>query len=163
MTFTMSLRVIEITSLKMKKTIQEYQNEIANFQKYYKDVTDIDDYPALIRWLNERKDSYTWDNDLDFESLKKSLLSSIEHSVEELQNKVQELLDSNKSELNLIDETDKAQDDSQEFEAKKTAMSKLKFGESLTIEHDCKNLMEIKIQTDKGSKTLHFKLPQSKE
>ncbi|GAA6988474.1 hypothetical protein ID0090_10250 [Helicobacter pylori] len=80
-----------------------------------------------------------------------------------MQNKVQELLDSNKSELNLIDETDKAQDNSQEFEAKKTAMSKLKFGESLTIEHDCKNLMEIKIQTDKGSKILHFKLPQSKE
>ncbi|WRD16473.1 hypothetical protein E5K62_02470 [Helicobacter pylori] len=45
----------------------------------------------------------------------------------------------------------------------KTAMLKLKFGESLTIEHDCKNLMEVKIQTDKGSKTLHFKLPQPKE
>ncbi|TPH47744.1 hypothetical protein FIM73_03065 [Helicobacter pylori] len=42
-------------------------------------------------------------------------------------------------------------------------MSTLKFGESLTTEHDCKNLMEIKIQTDKGSKTLHFKLPQPKE
>ncbi|GHS48186.1 hypothetical protein JP0126_09340 [Helicobacter pylori] len=46
---------------------------------------------------------------------------------------------------------------------KKTAMFTLKFGESLTIEHDCKNLMEIKIQTNKGSKTLHFKLPQPKE
>ncbi len=42
-------------------------------------------------------------------------------------------------------------------------MFTLKFGESLTIEHDCKNLMEIKIQTNKGSKTLHFKLPQPKE
>ncbi|MFP6233329.1 hypothetical protein ACLGCT_01030 [Helicobacter pylori] len=63
-----------------EKTIQEYQNEIANFQKYYKDVKDIDDYSALIHWLNEHKDSYTWDNDFDFESLKKSLLSSIEHS-----------------------------------------------------------------------------------
>ncbi len=39
----------------------------------------------------------------------------------------------------------------------------LKFGESLTIEHDCKNLMEVKIQTDKGSKTFYFKLPQPKE
>ncbi|WP_154510258.1 hypothetical protein [Helicobacter pylori] len=48
-------------------------------------------------------------------------------------------------------------------EAKETAMFTLKFGESLTIEHDCKNLMEIKIQTNKGSKTLHFKLPQPKE
>ncbi len=38
-------------------------------------------------------------------------------------------------------------------------MFTLKFGESLIIEYDCKNLMEIKIQTDKGSKTLHFKLP----
>ncbi|WP_157808108.1 hypothetical protein [Helicobacter pylori] len=46
---------------------------------------------------------------------------------------------------------------------KKTTMFTLKFGESLTIEHDCKNLMEVKIQTDKGSKTLHFKLPQPKE
>ncbi|GAA8122285.1 hypothetical protein HpNP132_06540 [Helicobacter pylori] len=45
----------------------------------------------------------------------------------------------------------------------KTTMFTLKFGESLTIEHDCKNLMEVKIQTDKGSKTLHFKLPQHKE
>ncbi|WQR75515.1 hypothetical protein KVE49_04165 [Helicobacter pylori] len=42
-----------------EKTIQEYQNEIANFQKYYKDVKDIDDYSALIHWLNEHKDSYT--------------------------------------------------------------------------------------------------------
>ncbi len=42
-------------------------------------------------------------------------------------------------------------------------MFTLRFGESLTIEHDCKNLMEIKIQTNKGSKTLHFKLPQPKE
>lgn len=42
-------------------------------------------------------------------------------------------------------------------------MFTLKFGESLTIKHDCKNLMEVKIQTDKGSKTLHFKLPQPKE
>ncbi|MGN8493557.1 hypothetical protein ACR9MT_07420 [Helicobacter pylori] len=42
-------------------------------------------------------------------------------------------------------------------------MFTLKFGESLTTEHDCKNLMEVKIQTDKGSKTLHFKLPQPKE
>ncbi|GAA7803894.1 hypothetical protein JP0179_13830 [Helicobacter pylori] len=42
-------------------------------------------------------------------------------------------------------------------------MFTLKFGESLTIEYDCKNLMEIKIQTNKGSKTLHFKLPQPKE
>ncbi len=47
--------------------------------------------------------------------------------------------------------------------AKKTAMFTLKFGESLTIEHDCKNLMEVKIQTNKGSKTLHLKLPQPKE
>ncbi len=35
---------------------------------------------------------------------------------------------------------------------KKTAMFTLKFGESLTIEHDCKNLMEIIIQTNKGVK-----------
>ncbi|MCQ2921405.1 hypothetical protein ACLF9P_01625 [Helicobacter pylori] len=42
-------------------------------------------------------------------------------------------------------------------------MFTLKFGESLTTEHDCKNLMEVKIQTDKGSKTLHLKLPQPKE
>ncbi|ADO04091.1 hypothetical protein HPCU_04665 [Helicobacter pylori Cuz20] len=40
-------------------------------------------------------------------------------------------------------------------------MFTLKFGESLTIEHDCKNL--IIIQTNKGSKTLYFKLPQPKE
>lgn len=44
---------------KNEKTIQEYQNKIANFQKYYKDVKDIDDYSALIHWLNEHKDSYT--------------------------------------------------------------------------------------------------------
>ncbi|WP_195833048.1 hypothetical protein [Helicobacter pylori] len=42
-------------------------------------------------------------------------------------------------------------------------MFTLKFGESLTIEHDCENLMEVKIQTDKGSKTFYFKLPQPKE
>ncbi|MCQ2690826.1 hypothetical protein JT069_02260 [Helicobacter pylori] len=45
--------------------------------------------------------------DLDFESLKESLLSSIEHSVEEWQNKVKELLDENKSalaEMNEINE-----------------------------------------------------------
>ncbi len=42
-------------------------------------------------------------------------------------------------------------------------MFTLKFGESLTIEHDCKNLMEFTIQTNKGSKTLHFKLPQPKK
>ncbi|WP_033598297.1 hypothetical protein [Helicobacter pylori] len=53
--------------------------------------------------------------------------------------------------------------ESQSHPVKKTAMFTLKFGESLTIEHDCKNLMEVKIQTDKGSKTLHFKLPQPKE
>ncbi|GAA8247744.1 hypothetical protein HpNP102_06760 [Helicobacter pylori] len=45
----------------------------------------------------------------------------------------------------------------------KTTMFTLKFGEFLTIEHDCKNLMEVKIQTDKGSKTFYFKLPQPKE
>ncbi len=90
-----------------EKTIQEYQNKIANFQKYYKDVKDIDDYLALIHWLNEHKDSYAWDNNLDFESLKKSLLSSIEHSVEEWQNKVKALQDENKSalaEMNEINE-----------------------------------------------------------
>ncbi|GHS22612.1 hypothetical protein JP0118_07910 [Helicobacter pylori] len=37
-------------------------------------------------------------------------------------------------------------------EAKKTAMFTLKFGESLTIEHDCKNLMEIIIQTIRAVK-----------
>ncbi len=146
-----------------EKTIQEYQNEIANFQKYYKDVKDIDDYSALIHWLNEHKDSYTWDNDLDFESLKKSLLSSIEHSVEEWQNKVKELLDENKSalaEMNEINEQlPQVQKKLQELEDEKTAMFTLKFGESLTTEYDCKNLMEVKIQTDKGSKTLHLKLP----
>ncbi len=42
-------------------------------------------------------------------------------------------------------------------------MFTLKFEESLIIEHDCKNLMEIKIQTDKGSKTIHLKLSQPKE
>ncbi len=31
-------------------------------------------------------------------------------------------------------------------------MFTLKFGESLTIEHDCKNLMEIKIQTIRAVK-----------
>ncbi len=31
-----------------EKTIQEYQNEIANFQKYYKDVKDINDYSGLM-------------------------------------------------------------------------------------------------------------------
>ncbi|GAA8543993.1 hypothetical protein KYTH14_10250 [Helicobacter pylori] len=84
-----------------------------------------------------------------------------------MQNKVKELLDNNKSALAEIDDINKqssqAMDNFKEFEDKKTAMSKLKFGESLTIEHDCKNLMEIKIQTNKGSKTLHFKLPQPKE
>ncbi|WP_367686906.1 hypothetical protein [Helicobacter pylori] len=55
-----------------EKTIQEYQNEIANFQKYYRDVKDIDDYLASTHWINKHKDSYTWDNDLDFESLKKA-------------------------------------------------------------------------------------------
>ncbi len=150
-----------------EKTIQEYQNKIANFQKYYKDVKDIDNYLALIHWLNEHKDSYTWDNDLDFESLKKSLLSSIEHSVEEWQNKVKVLQDENKSalaEMNEINEQlPQAQKELQELTVKKIAMFTLKFGESLTIEHDCKNLMEIIIQTNKGSKTLHFKLPQPKE
>ncbi|WP_240461071.1 hypothetical protein [Helicobacter pylori] len=149
-----------------EKTIQEYQNEIANFQKYYKDVKDIDDYSALMA-QNEHKDSYTWDNDLDFESLKKSLLSSIEHSIEEWQNKVKELLDENKSalaEMNEINEQlPQVQKKLQELTDKKTAMFTLKFGESLTTEHDCKNLMEVKIQTDKGSKTLHLKLPQPKE
>ncbi len=150
-----------------EKTIQEYQNEIANFQKYYKDVKDIDDYSVLIHWLNEHKDSYTWDNDLDFESLKKSLLSSIEHSIEEWQNKVKELQDSNKSalaEMNEINEQlPQAPKKLQELEDKKTAMFTLKFGEFLTTEHDCKNLMEVKIQTNKGSKTFHFKLPQPKK
>lgn len=42
-------------------------------------------------------------------------------------------------------------------------MFTLKFGESLTTKYDCKNLTEVKIQTDKGSKTLHFKLPKPKE
>ncbi|GAB0051943.1 hypothetical protein YGH009_07480 [Helicobacter pylori] len=48
-------------------------------------------------------------------------------------------------------------------QVKEITMFTLKFGESLTIEHDCKNLMEVKIQTDKGSKTFYFKLPQPKE
>ncbi len=45
----------------------------------------------------------------------------------------------------------------------KTAMLKLKFGESLTIEHDCKNLMEIIIQTNKGVKPfiLNFHNPKN--
>lgn len=120
-----------------EKTIQEYQNEIANFQKYYKDVKDIDDYSALIHWLNEHKDSYTWDNDFDFESLKKSLLSSIEHSIEEWQNKVKVLLDENKSALAEMNDINKqlpqAQKKLQELADKKTAMFTLKFGESLTI------------------------------
>ncbi|GAA7538176.1 hypothetical protein MMM125_12340 [Helicobacter pylori] len=55
------------------------------------------------------------------------------------------------------------QEELQELTGKKTTMFTLKFGESLTTEHDCKNLMDVKIQTDKGSKTLHFKLPQPKE
>ncbi len=55
-----------------EKTIQEYQNEIANFQKYYKDVKDIDDYLALTHWLNEHKDSYTWDMILILNPLKKA-------------------------------------------------------------------------------------------
>lgn len=45
--------------------------------------------------------------DLDFESLKESLLSSIEHSIEEWQNKVKALLDEDKSalaEMNEINE-----------------------------------------------------------
>ncbi len=112
-----------------EKTIQEYQNEIANFQKYYKDVKDIDDYSALIHWLNEHKDSYTWDNDLDFESLKKSLLSSIEQSIEELQNKVKEILDENKSalvEMNDINEQlPQAQKKLQELTDKKPLCSRL--------------------------------------
>ncbi|WP_100995986.1 hypothetical protein [Helicobacter pylori] len=53
--------------------------------------------------------------------------------------------------------------ESQSHPDKKTAMFTLKFGESLTIEHDCENLMEVKIQTDKGSKIFYFKLPQPKE
>ncbi|GAA8902337.1 hypothetical protein VN0944_09960 [Helicobacter pylori] len=36
--------------------------------------------------------------------------------------------------------------------SQKTAMFTLKFGESLTIEHDCKNLMEIIIQTIRAVK-----------
>ncbi len=36
--------------------------------------------------------------------------------------------------------------------SQKTAMFTLKFGESPDNEHDCKNLMEIKIQTNKGIK-----------
>ncbi|GAA9000460.1 hypothetical protein BTM277_07940 [Helicobacter pylori] len=77
--------------------------------------------------------------------------------------KVKELLDENKSalvEMNDINEQlPQVQKKLQELTDKKTAMFTLKFGESLIIEYDCKNLMEIKIQTDKGSKTLHFKLP----
>ncbi len=112
-----------------EKTIQEYQNKIVNFQKYYKDVKDIDDYLALTHWLNEHKDSYTWDNDLDFESLKKSLLSSIEHSIEEWQNKVKELLDENKSalaEMNGINEQlPQAQKNSKNSQTKKPLCSRL--------------------------------------
>ncbi|WQX22854.1 hypothetical protein E5P67_02310 [Helicobacter pylori] len=81
--------------------------------------------------------------------------------------KVKEFLDENKSalaEMNGINEQlPQAQKKLQELEDEKTAMFTLKFGESLTTEYDCKNLMEVKIQTDKGSKTLHFKLPQPKE
>ncbi len=40
-------------------------------------------------------------------------------------------------------------------------MFTLKFGESLTIEHDCKNLMEIKIQTNKGSNILNSHNPKN--
>lgn len=43
-----------------------------------------------------------------------------------------------------------AQEKLQELADKKTAMFTLKFGESLTTEYDCKNLMEVKIQTDKA-------------
>ncbi|WQT03902.1 hypothetical protein E5D87_02585 [Helicobacter pylori] len=84
-----------------------------------------------------------------------------------MQNKVKELLDENKSalvEMNDINEQlPQVQKKLQELTDKKTAMFTLKFGESLIIEYDCKNLMEIKIQTNKGSKTLYFKLPQPKE
>ncbi|WRF16351.1 hypothetical protein KVD27_04190 [Helicobacter pylori] len=69
--------------------------------------------------------------------LKKAFLSSIEQSVEEWQNKVKELLDENKSalaEMNEINEQlPQAQKKLQELADKKTAMLKLKFGESLTI------------------------------
>lgn len=99
--------------------------------------------------------------------LKKAPLSSIEQSIEEWKNKVKELLDENKSalaEMNEINEQlPQAQKKTPRARRQKTTMFTLKFGESLTTEHDCKNLMEIKIQTDKGSKTLHFKLPQPKE
>ncbi|QQW61110.1 hypothetical protein [Helicobacter pylori] len=46
---------------------------------------------------------------------------------------------------------------------KKTAMFTLKFGESLTIEHDCKNFMGITIQTNKGVKPfiLNFHNPRN--
>ncbi|WRG74898.1 hypothetical protein E5E07_04170 [Helicobacter pylori] len=88
-------------------------------------------------------------------------------NTQEWQNKVKVLLDSNKSalaEMNDINEQlPQVQKKLQELTDKKTAMFTLKFGESLTIEHNCKNLMEVKIQTDKGSKTLHLKLPQPKE
>lgn len=71
-----------------------------------------------------------------------------------MQNKVKELLDENKSalvEMNDINEQlPQVQKKLQELTDKKTAMFTLKFGESLIIEYDCKNLMEIKIQTDKG-------------
>ncbi|MGL2907728.1 hypothetical protein ACQKBP_06165 [Helicobacter pylori] len=69
--------------------------------------------------------------------LKKAFLSSIEHSVEEWQNKVKALLDENKSalaEMNGINEQlPQVQKKLQELTDKKTAMLKLKFGESLTI------------------------------
>ncbi|WP_316484441.1 hypothetical protein [Helicobacter pylori] len=56
---------------KNEKTIQEYQNKIANFQKYYKDIKDIDDYSASTHWINKHKDSYTWDMILILNPLKK--------------------------------------------------------------------------------------------
>ncbi|PUD32282.1 hypothetical protein C2S26_01135 [Helicobacter pylori] len=77
------------------------------------------------------------------------------------------LLDGNKSalaEMNGINEQlPQVQKKLQELEDEKTTMFTLKFGESLTTKYDCKNLTEVKIQTDKGSKTLHFKLPKPKE
>ncbi|MFP6131017.1 hypothetical protein ACLGAO_01645 [Helicobacter pylori] len=65
-------------------------------------------------------------------------------NTQEWQNKVKVLLDSNKSalaEMNGINEQlPQAQKKLQELTDKKTAMFTLKFGESLTTEHDCKNL-----------------------
>ncbi|WP_257571285.1 histidinol phosphatase, partial [Helicobacter pylori] len=127
----------------MKANEQEVTNTLnANINNIRNEFKRIEN--EIIKTTTRLLTSYQIFLNNAIESATTQINASKTQSLEEIKN-------AKESALNNITQQ-KSQATSEINEAKKTAMFTLKFGESLTIEHDCKNLMEIIIQTIRAVK-----------